>query len=268
VLHAGQRLRALREKLGLTVRNVEAISSRIAAKHQNDNFVLPLSRLSDIEAKEVVPNIYRLYSLAAIYGSDLRELLNWYGIDVNQLAADSALAQAPNSHLMEAAGFMTAVNMPVQWNSEFDPLRTANLGPMIEKWGLVPLAFLRQFAGRRYSYGYIGMKDFTMYPILLPGSFVQIDERRNKVAEEPWRSEYERPIYFVETRDGYRCCWCSLSDKQITLQPHPLSKEQVRILRYPQEAEVIGEVVGVAMRLGRSQVPVDGTYVSRLRSFG
>lgn len=248
------------------MRNVEAISLRIAAKHQNDSFVLPLSRLSDIEAKAVVPSIYRLYSLAAIYGMDLRELLAWYGIDVNQLAADSVLAQTPNSHLTEAAGFMSAVNMPVQWNSELDPLRTSNLGPMIEKWGLVPLAYLGRFAHRRYSYGYIGTRDFTMYPLLLPGSFVQIDEKRNKIVEEPWRSEYERPIYFVETRDGYRCCWCSLKDKQLTLQPHPLSKEQVRILRYPQEAEVIGEVVGVAMRLGRSQVPVDETYVSRMRS--
>jgi hypothetical protein len=34
------------------------------------------------------------------------------------------------------------------------------------------------------------------------------------------------------------------------LQPHPLSPAQVRILKHPQEAEVIGQVVGVAMRIG------------------
>jgi hypothetical protein len=37
---------------------------------------------------------------------------------------------------------------------------------------------------------------------------------------------------------------------QIVLQPHPLSPIQIRILRHPQDAEVIGQVVGVAMRLG------------------
>ena len=38
----------------------------------------------------------------------------------------------------------------------------------------------------------------------------QVDETKNKVAEGMWRSEFERPIYFVEMRDGYTCCWCSI----------------------------------------------------------
>jgi hypothetical protein len=35
----------------------------------------------------------------------------------------------------------------------------------------------------------------------------------------------------------------------LILQPHPLSPVQVRILRHPQEAEIIGQVVGIAMKL-------------------
>ena len=67
--------------------------------------------------------------------------------------------------------------------------------------------------------------------------------------EGSWRSEYERPIYFVETRDGYTCCWCSMRRDEIVLQPHPLSPVPIKILRHPQEAEVLGQVVGVAMKL-------------------
>jgi hypothetical protein len=78
---------------------------------------------------------------------------------------------------------------------------------------------------------------------------VQVDESKSKVVEDTWRSEYERPIYFVETRDGFTCCWCSVASGSITLQPHPLSPVPVRVLKYPREAEVIGEVVGVAMRM-------------------
>jgi hypothetical protein len=89
-----------------------------------------------------------------------------------------------------------------------------------------------------------------MYPILPPGSFVQVDETKKKVSEGTWRSEFERPVYFVEMRDGYACCWCSMKRDSIVLQPHPLSPVPVRVLRYPQEAEVLGQVVGVAMRLG------------------
>jgi len=97
---------------------------------------------------------------------------------------------------------------------------------------------------------FIGSEDLTMYPILPPGSFIQVDESRDKVREGGWRSEYERPIYFVETREDHTCCWCTLTREEIILQPHPLSPVPPRVLRYPQQAEVIGQVVGVAMRLG------------------
>jgi hypothetical protein len=94
-----------------------------------------------------------------------------------------------------------------------------------------------------------------MYPILPPGSFVQVDEAKNKVGEGTWRSEYERPIYFVEMRDGFTCCWCSVKRDSIVLQPHPLSPVSVRVLKYPQEAEVLGQVIGIAMRLGDWHYP-------------
>jgi hypothetical protein len=112
------------------------------------------------------------------------------------------------------------------------------------------MAYLELLSDDRYTYGYIGSEDFAMYPLLPPGSFVQVDETRNKVEEGLWRSEFERPIYFVEMREGYACCWCSIKGSSIVLQPHPLSPVSVRILRYPQEAEVLGQVIGVAMRLG------------------
>jgi hypothetical protein len=105
-----------------------------------------------------------------------------------------------------------------------------------------------------------------MYPILQPGSFIQVDESRNKVLDGGWRSEYERPIYFVETRDGHTCCWCTLTREEIILQPHPLSPVPPRVLRYPQQAEVIGQVVGVAMRLGEWSSVADAVPTLRERA--
>ena len=78
----GQNLRMLREQLGLTMRDVETASTRIAQKRANDEFAIPPSRLSDVETKGVIPSIYRLYSLAVIYRRDIRELLSWYGVDL------------------------------------------------------------------------------------------------------------------------------------------------------------------------------------------
>jgi transcriptional regulator with XRE-family HTH domain len=252
-LDAGQHLRELREQLGLSFRDVEEVSLKIAAKYGNNGFSLPTSRLHEIENKGVVPSVYRFYSLAAVYRRDLRELLAWYGIDINAMVADFSLLRPPNSHFVKGLDYLTSATVPVEFDPAFGSQGTAPLAPLIKRWGVAPLALLGQFAHSNYSYGYIGTRDFTMYPILPPGSFVQIDESRNKVTGGEWRSEYERPIYFVQTREGYHCGWCSLREGRLTLHPHPLSPETVRIFRYPQDAEVVGEVVGMAVRWGQAR---------------
>lgn len=43
----------LRERLGLTMRDVESASAKIAEKRDNDEFFIPPSRLSDMETKGV-----------------------------------------------------------------------------------------------------------------------------------------------------------------------------------------------------------------------
>ena len=88
-----------------------------------------------------------------------------------------------------------------------------------------------------------------MYPLLRPGSFVQIDNHPNRTGAAEWRTEFDRPIYFIELRDTYACSWCEMRGSQITLVPHPLSGCTIRQFAYPAEAEIIGQVTGVAMRL-------------------
>jgi transcriptional regulator with XRE-family HTH domain len=246
----------LREALGCTMRDVESASLQIARRMGNEEFAIPPSRLSDIETKGVVPSIYRLYSIAAIYRKDFHELLSWYGVDLNEIQKDVGEAHPASSHLSTTSKSIAEVSIPVRLDPAFKLEKTTNLGRMIEKWGVVPLSYLAGLAvDDRYTYGYIGAEDFTMYPILPPGSFVQVDESKNKAVEGTWRSEFERPIYFVETRDGFVCSWCSVRRETIVLQPHPLSPAPVRMLRHPQDAEIIGQVVGVAMRLGDWDAP-------------
>jgi hypothetical protein len=112
------------------------------------------------------------------------------------------------------------------------------------------LQFLPRFQRGTQTYAFLGTEDFTMYPLLMPGSFLQVDESRTEVLKEGWHSEYERPIYFIETREEFICSWCNLSDSdELVIQPHPLSPVAPRVFRRPQDAEVVGQVVGVAMRL-------------------
>lgn len=76
----GERLKEKRLSLGLSLRDVHAQSLKLALKLGNKRFILPPSRLHDLEMKHQIPRIHRLYTLAHVYGYDVRELLSWYGM--------------------------------------------------------------------------------------------------------------------------------------------------------------------------------------------
>src|SRR5262245_19998581 len=78
IVTPGVKLRKHRESLHLTLRDVEVASEKIAAEFGNCEFLVPFSRLYEIESRGMVPTIYRLYSLSAIYRSDYSELLQLY----------------------------------------------------------------------------------------------------------------------------------------------------------------------------------------------
>jgi len=179
------------------MRDVELASNQIAQRFANEEYSIPPSRLSDIETKGIIPNIFRLYSFAAIYRREYRELLSFYGLELDGISTDVGFAQPQKSHLSEASSNITQVRIPTKLDPGFSLQKTTDMKRAIQQWGTVPMAYLELFADDRYSYGYIGSEDFTMHPILPPGSFVQVDQARNKVEEGTWRSEFERPIYFV-----------------------------------------------------------------------
>jgi len=62
------------------LRDVHAASVALAKKHRQPAFVIPPSRLHDIERKNKIPSIHRLHALALIYGRTLNEILPLYGI--------------------------------------------------------------------------------------------------------------------------------------------------------------------------------------------
>lgn len=250
-LRAGDRLRELRLGLGITTRDVENLSQRIAEEEDNPEFQISNPRLTQIENSDTVPSVFKLYSLAVIYHVKFTELLLYFGVDLEKSAHHRLLAPLPNTHLttLEVYDDEKAISFPVRFDRSFDLDNTNLLARMVETWGEVPIAMLQKLDLRHSLYGYIGLKDYTLYPLLRPGSFVQIDQRVRKVNPFRWRTEFDRPVYFVELREGYACGWCELQETRLLLLPHPLSPCSVRQLEYGKEAEIIGQVTGVAMRL-------------------
>jgi hypothetical protein len=81
-----------------------------------------------------------------------------------------------------------------------------------------------------------------MYPVITPGTIVLIDEQRKQIVRTPWHHESERPIYFLEMRTGFPCCWCAVEDGTIILQPHPPSRSRMLVLPL-NDVDVMGQVL-------------------------
>lgn len=247
---AGQKLKRARERLDLRYRDVEEASLKIAERHKNDEFAIALSRLSDIENKGTVPTIYRLYSLAVIYRLDFYEALEWFGIRLADLAGDAAQVSIERTHLIGfGADSYGEAHIPLSLDPGIDLKKTTYLSRMIQRWGKLPLALLDGLDLKNHRYGYIGSEDWSMYPLIQPGSLILIDETRRKVAGAGWSSEFDRPIYFFEHRNGYLCGWCTLAENRLVFQPHPASQCCPEVFIYPEEIDVVGQVTGVAMHL-------------------
>jgi transcriptional regulator with XRE-family HTH domain len=251
---AGQKLKRSRERLDLKYRDVEEATSRIAEAHRNDEFIVQISRLSDIENKGTIPNMYRLYSLCVVYRLEMAEVLAWYDIALTKLVSDTRLVEHAKTHPL---GFKpqedAEVQVPLTLDPGIDLSQTMFLSRMIQKWGRVPLMLLARMDLRSRLYAMIGTEDWSMFPIIPPGSLVVIDDTRRRISPGGWKTEFERPIYFLEHRKGYACCWCSLREGVLTLHPHPSSQREPQSFKCPSDIEVIGQVIHVAMTVDPSQ---------------
>jgi transcriptional regulator with XRE-family HTH domain len=244
-MQPGSRLREARERLGLTYRDVEKASYDLASERGRPEFVVRISRLADIENHGVTPSLYKLYSLSAIYHLDPLDVCEWYEVPLSQHFNDSGHLPAPRTHLTAPPPVVKRV--PARFDPGFHPARTTFLTRMVERWDELEVSVLN--GNPRYRYGYIGLEDHTMEPLLRPGSLVLVDPSLSEVRNSGWKNEYERPIYFLELHSGYRCGWCRLEQNRLFVEPHPLSCCGPGIYRHPDEVEVLGQVVGVAMRL-------------------
>jgi hypothetical protein len=57
---------------------------------------------------------------------------------------------------------------------------------------------------------------------------------------------------FAELRDGYACGWCEIKGDQLFLLAHPNSGRETRQFAYPQEADIVGRVTGIAMKIDKT----------------
>ncbi len=186
----GQKLKSLRNRRNITVREVEQASRRIADVKGDKRFCISNGWLAQLENGDSEPSIWKLFSLSVIYHADLLDLLRLYNIDVDEKEKYEPVADPHLTQLICQNGNSRAVFEMGASNTQLET--TLNV---TQPGDACP---------RHIVYGHLGLADMTMYPMIRPGALLKIDTSQNTLATNAWRNEYERPIYFIELRDGLR----------------------------------------------------------------
>jgi hypothetical protein len=235
----------------LSLRDVEERSEKMAADKEMPDLSLSRNWLGMIESGGHVPSIFKLYTLSAIYVCKWSYLNSLFNLRMSDLAQDQLLYGVPRTRLLseETEEAPETVVLPLRFQKEQELSQTNLLNKLVAFWGEVPIPLVRLLSPEKMLYGFVGLDDDTLSPIIRPGSLLQIDVNQTKVLNGSWTSEHDRPVYFVELHEAYAFGWCELKRGVLTLIPHPKSSREIRRFEHPREAEVIGRVTAVAMRI-------------------
>jgi len=241
---AGQKLKLLRNVRNITVRQVEQASARIAEAKGDKRFRISNGWLAQLENGISEPGICKLFSLSVIYRTKFFDLVRLYGADIDEIEKYEPIANPHLTLLVSAENEDTEVPGPFAPAFGSPRHRRTSLMPETILPAGRPFALARARRAAPITFGYIGLNDFTMYPLIRPGSLVRIYTGQHKLKLMQWHNEYERPIYFIELRGAYACGWCELHGNELLVIPHHSSPESIRRFTYPKEAEIVGRVIG------------------------
>jgi hypothetical protein len=236
-------LRAVRQQWQLSLREVEERSLRFAQQQGNQSYQVSASWLDRLEREEHELTVNKLIVLADIYNLPTEQLFrsiypgDAQPMSLRQLSSPNATMLLREGPLEEQAKYL----LPDALGLDQPPDETTLLAAENSSSLATP-----------YRRGIIGKRDRTLNPMIPAGSIVQIDIHKRAISSRrDCMNEFQRPIYFLMTREGYVCGWCELdkNSEWLTLIPHPLSRVSSRRWRYRKEIENIGRVTFVAIRL-------------------
>src|SRR5258707_10498170 len=150
-MHRGKNLKELRARFGITVREVEEESQRIAEAQANPEFFVSNNWLTRLENTDAVPSIHKLFSLSAVYRVKVSDLLPMFGIN-QSLLQKYQIETAPQSTQLinvEDLDSAKAISFPIRFDPGFHARETNLLSRMVEVWGEVPVSLLKQLDIRR-----------------------------------------------------------------------------------------------------------------------
>lgn len=115
---------------------------------------------------------------------------------------------------------------------------------ILSVWSDVPILLMLDVDWDRGPLVLIGSSDRMMWPLLPPGSLLQLDRTVRTITNGNW-SEFDRPIYLIEYRSKFCCCHAQRRVDTLRLISHRESHEPPSISIPFKEAKVRGQVTPI-----------------------
>jgi transcriptional regulator with XRE-family HTH domain len=240
--HIGRRLRELRLRWGLSLKDVEERTTMLARGWGSDSYQISGSFLARVEQGKHEMTVPKLIALSTVYCEPAEQLLCEFLPKLLHREKDVAIRSADliKPQLVSTRQF--------QKNNHHRILENYRYTPIPENTILLPME--RDRASSPYRKAVIGRRDSGLVPMIRAGSIVKIDIRKKAIVrEKDWNHEFDRPIYLLMTRHGLTCGWCETdANGMLTVLTHSKSGEPG--LRWKRnDFDVIGRAVAVLLRL-------------------
>lgn len=115
---------------------------------------------------------------------------------------------------------------------------------LLRVWSDVPLLLMLDVDWDRGPLVLVGLLDRMMWPLLPPGSLLQLDPKVRTIADGAW-PEFERPIYLIEYRGRFYCCHAQRRGDTLRLISHAESLAPPAIAVPAKEAKVRGQLTPI-----------------------
>ncbi len=244
-------LRSARLRAGLSFHDASQLSRTVASALGDERYFTSQASLSDYEARNALPrHIHKLFTLCAIYGIPFHELLDSFGLFLEEewTTAIPDRSMPPADPLEEIQRGQTA--------PQTDRSR-AFLGSVIGQFGTPPF-FLRDSLATLFGLPEFSLHDVfwaggqpaALHPSLAGALFVVVNRKRRTPPAFFRKSLWDQPLYLLARRDGsHVLASCALEDHLIVVHPHTGSFVRPERLRNHADAEVVGQIVGVVRTL-------------------
>ena len=90
---------------------------------------------------------------------------------------------------------------------------------LLTTWSDVPLLLMLDIDWERGPLVIVGLTDYMMSPLYPPGTLLQLDSKSRTITDGEW-SEFERPVYLIEHRGKFYCCYAQLKGESLLLVSH------------------------------------------------